>query len=145
MDKSKTNPFNWENFENFFGANPVNASFGGLDISKLQDYIQKQLSRTFEDTKYVKAKEDYELFETHDRIITRLRMPEEVDMGWLKVYSDTHRVKVVGQNLVDQALISLPNKVRISGSKALFKDNVLEIHMLKEAYEDFQEIPVKFI
>lgn len=142
-------PFNpWEFFQEAMrqGGGNSQTDWGNQDLSWIADYVNDMMQQSFPGQYYggsfSSTRLKQEVFETHDFIIARIEVPEDIDPEHLKVYFLTNELKVEGVDSETQR-IQLPRNGLYKGSKAIYKEGILEIKIPKRARERFQEIPVQ--
>lgn len=156
MADNNNNQFNpWE----FFGQNG-NGMPGGdwqnPDMTWVKDYVQDVMKQAFpgqfgegefrgnsgSGSRRGKSNLSTDVFETHHFIITRINVPEDILAENIRVMFHTNELKIEGVDSEPQ-IVRLPANGLYKGSKAMFKDNVLEIRIPKRSREQFQEIPIQ--
>jgi HSP20 family molecular chaperone IbpA len=144
--------FDWDDFKDQFSgkrSNKESKEFSGsnLDLGWLENYIQGALTKAMPDqagdiTKGQKLR--HQVFETHDYMISRVAIPDEIDEMNLKVFIDTNRLILTGLPDNKTYTIQLPMNGRYAGSKATAKDQILEIRVPKESHRNYREIDINF-
>jgi HSP20 family molecular chaperone IbpA len=144
--------FDWDQFKDQFsgkkssdGSNEFNGS--DLNLSWLEDYIQGALTKAMPDQAGEIKKSQilrHQVFETHDYMISRVTIPNEIDEMNLKVFIDTNRLILTGLPDNKTYTIQLPMNGRYAGSKATSKDQILEIKVPKESHRNYREIDINF-
>jgi|GEM_PF-1708042 len=86
--------------------------------------------------------EQSQIFETHDFVIARIPIEPNNDYP-PKIMMDTYHLYISGlPNQEAELKLPLPAPIRSKNAKAEYKDNVLEVRMLKRRPESFTEINV---
>jgi HSP20 family molecular chaperone IbpA len=149
----KFNPFqmDWEGFQNHFKeinpiGSPYEAVLANKDFSWLEDYVQGILSQSLPPVPkeaQTGSSLQSEVFETHDYMIAKIKIPDPINPKKIKIFFATNQIWLEG--LSDKSkIIQLPTHGRFHGSKAAFKDDILEIRIPKETNIGFKEINVRF-
>lgn len=154
MADKQFNP--WE----FFGQNGSDSpgDWSNPDMSWVKDYVSDVMKQAFpgqfsegefrgggggSESKSRRSKNlSSDVFETHHFIITRIDVPEDIVPENIKVMFNTNELKIEGVDSRPQ-VIRLPANGLYKGSKALYKDHVLEIRIPKRSKEQYQEIPIQ--
>jgi HSP20 family molecular chaperone IbpA len=150
----KFNPFqmDWQSFQNNFkGKNftdgPHEAVLANKDFSWLEDYIQGILSQALPQSSEEIAKKSVlqsEVFETHDYMIAKIKIPNQINPRKIKILFAINQIRLEGLPENRKPILQLPAHGRFQGSKAVFKDDILEIRIPKETNENFKQINVQF-
>jgi HSP20 family molecular chaperone IbpA len=139
----------WDFFREGFKNGNSPTDFAKPDMSWVQDYVNDMMRQsfpqfndgTFQQGKGKRAKSD--VFETHHFMIARVNVPEDILAQNVRVMFHTNELRIEG--VESQPLtIRLPGNGLYKGSKAMYKDHVLEIRIPKRKKEQFQEIPIQF-
>lgn len=85
-----------------------------------------------------------DVFETHDYVIVRIKVPHNVNPKGIKVRATPSRLYIKISNYSQEEVILLPTDVDKSDVKAAYADNVLEIIIPKEREDNHQEIHIQF-
>lgn len=81
----------------------------------------------------------HNVFETHDSIIARIKIPKDVHPKKVKVFVGTSSASVsFGEN--DNHVVILPQEIRKEGASAKIKEDILEIKAPKLDRENMHEI-----
>jgi HSP20 family molecular chaperone IbpA len=134
----------WTDRDSFFNkefpfrdVNPLE----NFDLSSINAYVQNVLSNVSHSDTMLSS----ETFETHHSVIVQLKLPKKVHPKNLRVLINAHNIKINGQNEGEGQLIKLPCSVVPTGSKAQYKQGILEIKMPKVRFkEHFHEIFIQF-
>jgi HSP20 family molecular chaperone IbpA len=87
----------------------------------------------------------YELFQTHRHVIVRFNVPGRINPRRLRVLAGIQRLRVEGLPNDGKQTVALPSLVYADTARALFKDGVLQVKMMKRASNDrFEEVFVRF-
>lgn len=147
--KGKSNPFdaNWEDFEKNFMQS--HKDIFNHDLSWLDDYIQSMVSQVLPGSNHINqsghTRLQPDVFDTHHHIIVRAKIPERVNTRKLKVaFNNANQIRISGMGDKDET-VSLPAPGRHDGSKAIFKDDILEIRIPKETNEHYQDIHIQYL
>lgn len=146
--QNKFNPFdvNWKEFGKQFAASHQDAR--NQDLSWIEEYVQDILSQVLSDggihNSDMSSIRRPNVMNTHQYIIVRIPVPKRANTRKLKVLFNANQICLSGLGEEDQ-VIPLPSPGRYDGSKALFKDNILEIRIPKEINETYQEVNIQFV
>lgn len=133
---------------------------GGTDW--VEEYVQDVLKRTFsqrtgsffpENGERAETSEsgrgldyDYETFETHNNVIVRITVPEDVQVRNVRLYAGSMQLKVEQDPTRKSMYIPLPSEVEGGSVKASLKDRVLEVRCpRRQEAEVFQEVRVRYL
>ncbi|TLS53619.1 hypothetical protein FE782_04930 [Paenibacillus antri] len=87
----------------------------------------------------------YELFQTHRHIIVRFVVPERIKPRQLRVYAAVQRLRIEGLPNGAKQTVALPALVYSDTARALFKDGVLQVKLMKRpSNERFEEVFIRF-
>lgn len=135
------------------GNNKMPENWSNPDMSWVQGYINDIMKQAmpgqFNDGKNESrssdSKKDYsspDVFETHHYMIARIKVPEDIYPENVKVMFHTNELNIEG--IQSRPLqIKLPRNGLYKGSKAHFKDHILEVRVPKRSKERYQEIPIQ--
>lgn len=157
---NKFNPlkdFPWERL--FKGQNMQNGSeltnIPGIDLSWIEGYIQDMMSKAIPNYKEnagntagINSRNtsfNYNIFETHDYMITRVKVPEDVYHKNVRVWFDINQLTLTGLSNNRSETIRLPFKGRYTGSQGYYKDDYLEVRIPKDNRKNLKEIDVKYL
>ncbi|MNC36496.1 hypothetical protein D3C75_850190 [compost metagenome] len=133
---------------------------GGTDW--VEEYVQDVLKRSFsqrmgsftpEEGARAETSEsrheldyDYETFETHNNVIVRISVPEDVQVRNVRLYAGSMQLKVEQDPTRKSMYIPLPSEVEGGSVKASLKDRVLEVRCpRRQEAEVFQEVRVRYL
>jgi HSP20 family molecular chaperone IbpA len=156
-EEKKGPKFDWDSFQNqFFSEGVWKQALDNGNIGKLpwvENYVQKMIADIMPagGTETPPAKSSklssstYNIFETHNLLIARIKVSEKINPERIRVQVSTNKLKLLG--LLDgddeEKVLNLPKNVRMNACSAVVKDNVMEIRMAKQTGEQFREIAVK--
>lgn len=84
------------------------------------------------------------LIDIHGFIIIQLEIPTYIDVNHLYAEYDSTKVVITGLYPDDEPLeIRLPYLVRRKAGKAIFKQNILEIRLIKHEDEHMVQLPIR--
>jgi len=87
----------------------------------------------------------YELFQTHRHVIVRLIVPERMKPRRLRIFAGVQRLRIEGLPNEGKQTVELPALVYADTARALFKDGVLQVKLMKRPANDrFEEVFVRF-
>lgn len=151
--------FDWNELEKLLGENIPKGLLKdrmNMNAGWVGDYVQKVLKNSFsgsgggsketvnETTDSVNF--EYEMFETHNSVIVRLQIPEEIQHKNILAYVSSNLLKIEQLPRRKKQIIRLPSLVNPSQSRASYKDRVLEVRMAKHMDEDiFNEIKIRYM
>ena len=150
-DKGKT-PFDWGALEKLLGGQipamlPEPSRMNLRDPSWIGDYVR----RLFNQTPLLKdlpaeGGQDSHLFETHKSIIYRISVPKDINPNLIRVWVNPVHLRLEGiYGNQKKQTINLPSPVVPKASKAVLKNNILEVRMLKSSNKkNFREVYVQF-
>ncbi len=126
------------------------SSKSSLDLNWMGKYmndvlgnISKNINQNITQNNQGENNINYELFETHDYTIVKMRVPDNIHQKNIKVFLDINKLKI--QGLYDNlALIQLPVNGRYQGSRAIIKNEVIEIRVQKDYSENYREIKIQY-
>jgi hypothetical protein len=145
--------FNWESFEKNFGIKmpPIGRGQNSANPNWVENYVQDILSQVMPSQMMQPQQRrqsglNEQVFETHDFVVARVPIPESADPYNVRVFLiNNHTLRIEGLEGVPNHSIQLPVSVRPNGTKASYKNRVLEIRMPKESGEEIRkEINVRF-
>lgn len=132
---------------------------GGTDW--VEEYVQDVLKRSFSQrTRSFSPEEgaaetsesghgldyDYETFETHNNVIVRITVPEDVQVRNVRVYAGSMQLKVEQDPTRNSMYVPLPSEVDAGGVKASLKNRVLEVRCpRRQEAEVFHEVRVRYL
>ena len=96
-----------------------------------------------EDT--AQANLSYQVFETHQSVIARIRIPASLNPAAIKVALNAYQLRLSGLPMGKKQVIQLPSAVKIDSAKALCRDLILEVRALKDPYESYRQINVQHV
>ena len=86
-----------------------------------------------------------ELFQTHYNVVARFRVPPGINEQRLKLYVSRQRIKLSGLPGGEEQQVALPVPVYPHSSKALFKDGILQVKLMKRNNEEhFEEVYIRY-
>lgn len=155
-DNEEGSPFfDWEQFSEGFANEGVwKQALQNGNIGKLpwvENYVQQLISKVMPsesmDTSFASSKlssSTYNIFETHNLLIVRIKISQKMNPQSIRVFVGNTKLKVKGLTRdEEEQILNLPKSVKMNGSSAVLKDNVMEIRMAKQTVEQFKEIPVR--
>lgn len=85
------------------------------------------------------------VFETHDYMIARILIPEDIYYNNVRVWFDTNQLIISGLPNNKTQRVMLPLNGKYTGAQGYFKDNYLEVRIPKETEKHAREIEVKYV
>lgn len=154
-----TDWFDWEQFQNhFFGGGGWKEAMNGKTAGTipwvdryvkgiLADTVHGTTNRQFEQTPLSSKQSSIacNVFETHQAMIVRIRLSAETDAHEIRLLAAPNELKIYGLPGDEDKTIKLSAPVRIDGAKAICKQRILEVTLVKEREGPAQEIPIRFI
>lgn len=148
--RGKFNPFdtNWKEFGKQFMSSYEETD--NQEFSWIEDYVRDILSQVLPDevmqnsSMSMPSRPHPSVFDTHHDTIVRVKVPEHTSAQELKVFFNTSQLRILGLEEKEK-VIPLPTPGRFDGSKAVFKDNILEIRIPKELNELYQEVNIQYL
>ncbi len=139
----------WGDFANKFkqSASPNMNSSMELDFSKLGDFIQNSMNEILSSnltTQNFTTSSNSNVFETHDYMIVKIPVPENVNISDINVFLDTNMLMVTGAS-DKREYITLPINGNFAGSQGYYKDGIIEIRVPKNEKKNFREIMIKHL
>ncbi|HET7658210.1 MAG TPA: Hsp20/alpha crystallin family protein [Bacillales bacterium] len=117
------------------------------NMSWVQDYVENVMNQAFQGQfkggQHRNGNIKSNVFETHHSMIIRMDVPEDIVPENVKILFNTNELKVEGIDSQPE-VFKLPRNGLYKGSKAIYKNRVLEIRIPKRSREQFQEIPIQF-
>lgn len=83
------------------------------------------------------------IMEIHGFIIVQIKLPEETDIHFLQVDKNSHKIVVYGLPSGVPFEVTLPGMVHRRGGKAILKDGILEIRLLKYEDNEYTTLPIR--
>ena len=146
-----SNTFDWNNFnklfQQFFPQGNMNELGTGLDLSWVNKHIEETLNQSLpnKDAKDKPAYYNSEIVDIHNYIIVKIKVSESQARSLAAAVSST-QLKLLGDTSKPQQVIQLPAFVKPDSGKAIYKNGVLEIRLLKrEKAERFSDIDIHFL
>jgi HSP20 family molecular chaperone IbpA len=154
----RNNPFefDWQSLEKMLADRlpfplPDMSKINHRDTSWVSDYVGQLLKTskvadTAVDPIRSIAGLNADLYETHQSVICRIRVPEGADIYSLRVWVHSRHLKLEGLPGKRQTrTIALPASVNSKACRATYKDDVLEIRMPKDRRKPiYREVYVQF-
>lgn len=103
--------------------------------TNLQEYIEKILDNSFNNISeeadvFDSMNNNVEVFEIHDYLFIRRKIPDGIDEKSIQIFVKDNRVKIQWEQN-DSDIVDLPVNINIEEGKAIVKDNVLELRFPK--------------
>ncbi len=87
----------------------------------------------------------YELFQTHRHVIVRFAVPGRINPRRLRVFAGIQRIRVEGLPSEGKQTVALPALVYGDSARALFKDGVLQVKLMKRPSNDrYDEVFIRY-
>ncbi|MEX2461452.1 MAG: Hsp20/alpha crystallin family protein [Paenibacillaceae bacterium] len=121
----------------FHNTNPLE----NYDLSSIHTYVQNVLSQVAVDELKLRV----EIFETHQSVIAKIKIPKHLDPRSLKIWVNTSHIKMERTQDNKEQMINLPSRVDSNTSKAVYKQGILEIRIPKlKARDRYHEVFVRY-
>lgn len=144
--------FSWEGFQNrFFGDGLWKEALSSNDgtLPWVEDYVRNLISEivpgAIESASPPERKSAFtgNVFETHELVIARIRLPGEDGGSGVRLLVAIHELIVEWPDGRKRTM-KLPCFVRPDAAKAVWKEGVLEVRMPKEGAPKLREVPIQF-
>jgi HSP20 family molecular chaperone IbpA len=154
-DNQKPNGFIWNQVEKMINDR-LSAYLNSAERSDIlgkpawvENYVQKFLSKALPSavgsTGNGGGRVSFEVFETHDHVIAKIKLPAKENPRALQVFVRSDRIKLVGLLNGKSEHIPLPAQVAPKTAKARFKNGVLQVQVRKRrSKEPYHEVYVGF-
>ncbi|MCH5584638.1 Hsp20/alpha crystallin family protein [Shimazuella sp. AN120528] len=149
MQEKNFGSFNWDEFIKSFqqSASSPNTTFE-MDFSKVEDFISKSMNDMFKANtsmgQFNSTSSKREVFETHDYMIVKLPIPENINPRDVSVFLDTNILMISGLGK-DMEKITLPMNGSFTGCQGYVKNGIMEIRVPKNEKKNFREIMIKYL
>ena len=135
-------------------------SYGG-DINKyVQEMITQSMAHSTENHHVTDAMEIFDqekrkhehtdsslnisTFETHDHVYVRVHIKDESQLATIKVFHTSNQLIIEGlPSLEEKHVVTLPSIVKMKGAISEYRDDYLQIKMVKKIDLQFTEIDVR--
>lgn len=135
-------------------------SYGG-DIHKfVQEMITQSISQSTENNHVTEAMEIFNqdekkqeptnsslhvsTFETHDHVYVRVLIKDESQLSTVKIFHTSNQLIIEGLPTLDNRhVVTLPSIVKMKGATSEYRDDFLQIKMVKKTDLQFTEIDVR--
>lgn len=143
----------WDQIEKFLGekfpaAAKERAQSFVDNMSWIEGYVQDMLKKTMPAMDAETSSNDevsVETFETHEHVITQVKLPKEENPRALQVFVKSSHLKLVGFLNGTPRIIKLPSLVLPRTARARYKQRILQIKVRKRGTkEDYHEAYVRF-
>lgn len=142
----------WKSFEKIFGDRLPSLNYQQMqkmmqDPRWVETFVQDILNKTMPkngggsifgggspsqgDSEF-SNRSDPEVFETHRSVIARIKVAKSEDTDGLKLAGNRFKLKLDGIKNMGPIEVNLPSAVNHRGTRARYKDGVLEVRMPKE-------------
>ncbi|MGF7047422.1 HSP20 family molecular chaperone IbpA [Paenibacillus sp. DS2015] len=150
MSSNKSNPLDWLNEDPFFKKRISLKELeeqSKLNPDQIDSYVEKIIREatsssavTNEDTSL-----HYEHVDTHNFLITKIRIPNRIHPENLWVQLNRTKIKIHGLGNEQSEIITLPFPINPDQSKGTFKQGSLQLKMPKMPSGRFKDINVRFL
>jgi HSP20 family molecular chaperone IbpA len=82
------------------------------------------------------------VFDTHQMYIIRMKLPPGADVGGMELSVSSHELTLKQEGRVVRA-VKLPGPVQLTKCKAVYKNNVIEVRVLKENFPSYRKIKIQ--
>jgi HSP20 family molecular chaperone IbpA len=148
VNESGWNPLDWDAFEQWLGRLPIDLKKGSF--GKIDEYVDGIVKNAISQPEKWPAKPKggklpVELFQTHNYVIVRFTIPKGINPRWLHVFAAVQRLRLEGLPGDAKQYVTLPAPVSPESSRALYKEGVLQVKLLKrKVNERYEELFVRF-
>lgn len=131
-------------------------SYGGEINKFVQDMISQSMSQAsdhnhineamgiFNEEERKQEHQAIHTFETHDHVYVRVFIKDESQLSNIKIYHTSNQLIIEGfPSNDDKQVITLPSIVRMKGATSKYRDQYLQIRMVKKTDLQFTEIDVQ--
>ncbi|MCG8515712.1 MAG: Hsp20/alpha crystallin family protein [Halanaerobiales bacterium] len=134
--------------------NKANSSFTPVDKSNLKDFIQNVLNQSFDfnsknyHSMHTSPKTEFPepiFFEIHGFTIVRLEIPAGINQRNIKVFLKGNQVIINWTPDQREQTFQLTTNVSPKNTKAIVKDNVLELRLPSDPEIETNEISIQFL
>jgi HSP20 family protein len=116
-------------------------STAGVDTQWLERVVQDALTPSTVSNN--KQPYPHTQFETHKSVIIRIRLPRSIHPELLRLYVGASTLRIEGFPNQYEKKVRLPCEVKRNGIRSIFKDDILEIRMVKkELFEEERQINI---
>lgn len=91
------------------------------------------------------TKLQYEHMDTHNHLITKVRIPKRVHPENIWIQLNRTQLKINGLNDDQSQIITLPTPINPDQSKATFKQGSLQVKMPKISTGRFKDVHIRFL
>jgi HSP20 family molecular chaperone IbpA len=151
--------FNWDLFQRqFFGGGGWREALDGKEAGTMpwvDEYVKSMLAETI--PKAAKRESGpspnpskqkgiaYNVFETHQTLIVRVRLTPETDVQLLRLQMAPNELNLYGLPYGGEKTLKLPVPAKIDGAKAICKQRILEVTLIKERNAEQRDIPIRIM
>ena len=135
-------------------------SYGGEINKFVQDMITESMSQSTENNHITDAmgifnqderKQEYtnhslkvSTFETHDHVYVRVLIKDESQLATIKIFHTSNQLIIEGlPSLDNKHVVTLPSIVKMKGATSEYRDDFLQVKMVKKTDLQFTEIDVQ--
>ncbi|MCL6604734.1 MAG: Hsp20/alpha crystallin family protein [Paenibacillus sp.] len=149
MKSNKSNPMDWMSEDPFFKKQ---SSLKGLEEqlnlnpNQIDSYVEKIIREaTSSALTGEKSILHYEHVDTHNFLITKVRIPSSVHPENIWVQLNRTQIKINGMGNDKGEVIQLPYPVKPDQSKGTYKQGSLQLRMPKMLNGRFKDINIRFL
>ena len=135
-------------------------SYGGEINKFVQDMITQSMSQSTENNHITDAmgifnqderKQEHtnsslnvSTFETHDHVYVRVLIKDESQLSTIKIFHTSNQLIIEGlPSLDNKHVVTLPSIVKMKGATSEYRDDFLQVKMVKKTDLQFTEIDVQ--
>lgn len=141
--------FDWKSFEQFFGGKfPLAQSELNKNTAWVDQVVKDVMTKAFPqvDASKLGALYQTEVFETHNNVIVKIRIPDREQARSISVFAAMNHVKLDGGDSGKKQTIRLSSPVVPESCKAVYKGGVMQLHMKKwKRKKPPHEVYVRFL
>jgi HSP20 family molecular chaperone IbpA len=145
VGESGWNPFDLKSWEQFFGGRMPGDPDAFNWVSHYVNDVMKESFQQPGSKKPAKMRLQTELFQTHNHVIVRLRIPATMEPKQLRVQAGIQRIRIEGLPHDGKQEIPLPSLVLPNTCRATYKDSILQIKLQKRRWKErYEEVFIRF-
>jgi HSP20 family molecular chaperone IbpA len=150
-NNDNNDPFDmtWKNFEQFWGGKlPFMPAGYGEHKSWIENYVKEVLKQAMPSNMNAPGENQVrsETFETHNNVVVKIYIPDRKQAKQVNVLVSEFEVRLENLPNKGKQTIRLNSPVNPSSCKAVYKNGILQLHIRKQAYNDyFKPVDVRFL
>lgn len=120
-----------------------------LDSDEVDQYVENAIRHATMNPAFNNSnsgsKLQYEYLDTHNLLITKIRIPNRIHPENIWVQLNRTQIKINGLNDEESQIILLPTPINPDQSKATFKQGSLQIKMPKMSIGRFKDVHIRYL